>query len=426
MERLIDNALIYGGLIRVDQPHLIERYNQALNAFGLSATKCTEFVVDATGYSPEVAEDLEDDSYLDPHGVNRRFIILTPAQGDLPVIHLNFSSTTDLMRRFFTANAEAIKILTLKDVLYGEIEDSTYRVDDIDDILSIKRVRFALKTHNNLLEKSRRLTALVDRFNADDEAWRDNELLNEILALAKDCGDTRYNSIVPKHTEFEVASFWTRHFGGIYVFHDDNNETVVVGGMETSMPLASKRTSERYIYMSDHGAILNYLLESGRIEPLNPDWLGHSGILDLRLEIFTRMALAEQRPDSDLVWIGDVATNNWVHQNLHDLERDTAFNFMTRLRKAIKNGLIVNPDKYSATEKLMAIRANPDHRDALLVNQLLSEFVSFDFLTRFVVNKLAFYKDYELFNDSQRDYAVHVIKTRYFADKDELWQRLFG
>ena len=38
MERLIDNALIYGGLIRVNQPHLIERYNQALAGFGLPAT----------------------------------------------------------------------------------------------------------------------------------------------------------------------------------------------------------------------------------------------------------------------------------------------------------------------------------------------------------------------------------------------------
>ncbi len=426
MERLIDNALIYGGLVRVDQPHLIERYNHALVAFGLRPTKCTDFVIDATGFSPEVAEDLGDESYLDPHGVNRRFIILTPAQGDLPVIYLNFSSTTDLMRRFFETNAEAIKILTLKDVLYGEIEDSTYKVDDIDDILSIKRVRFALKTHNNLLEKSRRLTALVEQFQADDLAWKNNGLLNEILALAKDCGDTRYNSIVPQHTEFEVASFWTRHFGGVYVFHDDNNQTVVIGGMETPMPLASKRTTERYIHISDHDAVLDYLQETGRVEPLNPDWLERSGILDLRLEICTRMALSEQRPDTDLVWIGEVATNNWVHQNLTELERSHAFSFLTRLRKAIKNGLIINPDRFPASEKLMVLRANPDHHDHLLVNRFLSEFVPFDFLTRFVVNKLAFYTDYETFNDSQRDYAVHVIKNRYFADKDALWQRFYG
>ena len=33
------------------------------------------------------------------------------------------------MRKFYERNAEAIKILTLKDVIYGEIENSTYSVE---------------------------------------------------------------------------------------------------------------------------------------------------------------------------------------------------------------------------------------------------------------------------------------------------------
>ncbi len=425
MERLIDNALIYGGLIRIDQPHLVERYNQALTAFGLRKTKCKDFVIDATGFSPEVADDLGDEQYLDPLGVNRRFIILTPAQADQPVIYMNFSSTPDLMRAFFTANAEAIKILTLKDVLYGEIENSTYKVDDIDDILSIKRVRFSLRTHNQLLEKSHQLTRLVDRFNTEDDAWKNNQLLNGILELAKDCGDTRYNAIVPQHTDFEVASFWTRHFGGIYVFHDDDNDTVVIGNMTTPMPLASQRTDERIIDLSDHKKILDYLTQTGRLEPLNPDWLDNSGVLDRRLEIYTRMAMSKKRPTADLVWIGDVATNNWVHKNLAQLAKDDAFSFLTKLRKTIRNSQIINPDKFTATQMLMVQRAMPGHRDNMLVNRFLSELVPFDFLTRYIVNKLAFYKDYETFNSAQRDYAVHMIKTCYFADKQALWQRLF-
>ena len=39
MKRLLDNELIYGRLLAVDEPHLIERYNKALDAFGLPATK---------------------------------------------------------------------------------------------------------------------------------------------------------------------------------------------------------------------------------------------------------------------------------------------------------------------------------------------------------------------------------------------------
>ena len=425
MERLIDNALIYGGLFRVDQPHLVKRYNQALQAFGLRKTKCKDFMIDATGFSPEVAADLGDDSYLDPLGVNRRFIILSPAQRTLPVIYMNFSSTPDLMRSFFTANEEAIKILTLKDVIYGEIEDSTYRVDEIDDILAIKRVRFGLKTHNQLLEKSQRLTSLVERFETDEDSWKDNQLLNDILNLAKDCGDVRHNQLVPQEVEFQVASFWTRHLGGLYVFHDDDHETVVIGDMETAMPVNREDSGHRFIHISDHQAIYDYLLETDRLETLNPEWLDRSGILEQRLEICTRMALSEERPDADLVWLGDVATNNWVHQNIKKLERIDAFRFLSRLHRSLRQGIIIDPDKFSASELLMALRANYRHPDYLLVNRFLSEFVPFDFFTRFIVNKLSFYKDYETFNDAQREYAVHVIKTQYFTDKQAVWDKLF-
>ena len=42
MDLLRDNELIYGRLLPVDEPHLIERYNKALVAFGLQPTKLDE------------------------------------------------------------------------------------------------------------------------------------------------------------------------------------------------------------------------------------------------------------------------------------------------------------------------------------------------------------------------------------------------
>ena len=72
-------------MAHIDQPHLVERYNHALEAFGLPKTKRSTFRVDATGFSPEIAEEFKDEQYLDPLGVNRRFIIVTPEQALQPV-----------------------------------------------------------------------------------------------------------------------------------------------------------------------------------------------------------------------------------------------------------------------------------------------------------------------------------------------------
>jgi hypothetical protein len=75
MDLLRQNELIYGRLLPVDEPHLIARYNKALEAFGLKPTKLKKFEIDRTGFSPQVAEELTDPLYLDPNEVNRRFII---------------------------------------------------------------------------------------------------------------------------------------------------------------------------------------------------------------------------------------------------------------------------------------------------------------------------------------------------------------
>ncbi|MCC6206112.1 MAG: hypothetical protein IT533_14060, partial [Hyphomicrobiales bacterium] len=129
MDLLRDNELIYGRLLPIDQKHLIERYNKALAAFGLPATRLDKFEIDRTGFSPQIADELNDPLYLDPNEINRRFIILTPEQIDLPVVHTAFSNTSQLIYEFMTANQRAIDALTIKDVIYGEIEDSVSKVE---------------------------------------------------------------------------------------------------------------------------------------------------------------------------------------------------------------------------------------------------------------------------------------------------------
>jgi len=425
MERLIENALIYGSMVQIDQPHLVERYNQALSAFGLAATKRNAFSVDAMGFSPEIAQDLKNDEYLDPLGINRRFIIVSPEQADMPVVNISFSSTPDLMRAFYVENSEAIRNLTLKDVVYGEIEDASYRVDNLDDVLSIKRVKFKLHTHNGLLEKSKQLTGLIETFEAEGDAWQNDQLLSDIVNLARACGDIRYNQIAPQHMQFDARSFWTRHFDGIYVFHDEDDRVVVIGDPKQVQAEEARRPQDRFIAMTDHDAVLDYLKGTGRVEPLNLKWFGQSGIMDIRFGIFCRLQMSLQDAKLDPSAITDVEIDNWVHKNLSRLKKSKAFLQLHELHRGVLNGKQPDTASFDSEMVLMSVRANPDHDDWLLVNRFLSEFVTYDFLTRFIVNKQAFYRDYETFSDAHREYAVRLITAVYFPDKQELWSSLF-
>ena len=55
MELLREKSLIFGSLYTVNEPHMVERYNRALEGFGLPHTKLKEFQIDMTGFSPEIA-----------------------------------------------------------------------------------------------------------------------------------------------------------------------------------------------------------------------------------------------------------------------------------------------------------------------------------------------------------------------------------
>ena len=426
MERLIDNELMYGGMLRINQPHMIARYNAALAALGLPATKLASISVDATGYSPQVAEEFGDPHYLDPHGVNRRFIILSPDQGTLPVTNINFSYTTDLVHAFFRENDEALKILTLKDVVYGEIDNSTYRIGDLEDILSIKRVEFIVKTADKLLDKSHLLKTLIDKFESDHDSWRNDELIEEILELARACGDPRHNNLVPRRTKFEQRSFWTRHFGGIYVFHDeDSSGAVVIGEPDKPEFALGQHSLKRYLPLSAYEDIYTYLYVTDRVELWNAAWLDRSDILNLRIKQYVLAAMARAKPDMDLVSLDETVIKSWVRENFDKISEDGAFPFLTRMHKNAFNGSEINLDDVRPDLRFLTMRANPDHPDHWVVNRLLSEYVPFDFLTRFIVNKEAFYDDYQSFESKFRDYVVHAVTTTYFPEREAFLARMF-
>ena len=337
MERLIDNALIYGAMFPVDDPYLIKRYNTALKGFGLTETKLEKFVIDAAGYSPEVAKECKNEDYLNPHGINRRFIILSPEQESLPVVYNQFSSTYDLMMAFFRKNAESLRTLTLKDVVFGEIENSTFRIETIDDILSIHEVEFNVRTGGRIFEKAGELRELLDRFFAEKNSWQNNDLMNQILERGNLVGDIRYNNIVPRPTLLQLPPFWTRHFDGIYVFREINDNVTIIGNPETPEFLSSNHDNFKYVSFEDSETVYAFLKNSGRIAGFEPDWLKSSGLVDLRSEILVRSAMGKTNKKTDLNTLNPSQVRNWIHQNLDELSQDDTFGFLTKVQKSLLN-----------------------------------------------------------------------------------------
>lgn len=425
MDLLRDNELIYGRLLTVEEPHLIERYNKALVAFGLKPTKLEKFEIDRTGFSPQVAEELGDPLYLDPNEVNRRFVILTPSQIDLPVVHTAFSNTSQLVYEFMSKNQRAIDALTIKDVIYGEIEDSVAKVEDIEDLLSINQVEFRVLSAEDVLGKAAELGTLVDRLKQEPDAWRDDAMLNRMVELAKICGDIRENALVPDQVIFRHNAFWTSHFGGIYVFVDPDMTTVI---SDPSAPgfRRSRPWQVSYLSIRDADRVFRFLAATGRIELPRASWIETSGYLEHRAEMAVRALIRRAEPNRDLSGMSRVWLQTWIQSNVDLIARDGVFPFLNAAKREIAQYGQLKIEEVFPQHRFQVIRARADHPDAWLVNRLISDFVPADFVSRYVFNKQGFYKDYGGLNEVWRQHVVDMLKSTYLKDDVAFRQRLYG
>jgi len=422
---LRENDLIYGRLLTVDEPHLVERYNKAMTAFGLAPTKLESFRIDRTGFSPEIAEECGDDDYLDPNEVNRRFIILTPAQITLPVVHTAFSNTSQLMFEFMTRNQRAVDALTIKDVIYGEIEDSVSKVEDIEDLLSINQVEFKVLSAEGVLGKAAELGKLTDRLKQEPDAWRDDAMLSRMVELAKICGDIRENALVPDQVIFRHNAYWTSHFGGLYVFVDPDRTTVIADpaapGFRRSRPWQVS-----YLSIRDADAVFRFLASTGRIELPRASWIESSGYLEHRAEMVVRGLIRDAEPDRNLSELDKVWLQGWIHGHADLIAGDGNFPFLNAAKREIEQAGQLKIDEVFPQQRFLVVRARPDHPDAWLTNRLISDFVPSDFVSRYVFDKQGFYHDWDGFSPAWRRHVVDVLKTTYLKDKAGFRARLYG
>ena len=425
MKRLYDNELIYGRLLEISEPHLIDRYNTALKAFGFKPVKLEKFSVDQTGFSPEVAKFLGDQLYLDPLEVNRRFIILTPAQEELPVVHTAFSNTAQLMHEFFAGNSRAINALTIRDVIYGEIEDSVAEVRSIEDLLSIEDVQFKMQAGDGLLDKAAELRNLADRLTGEPDFWRDEAALTRMVELAKATGDIRENPLVPEKVVFRHDAYWTSHFGGLYVFLDEKLSTVIC---DPSAPgfRKSRPWQVSYIDKADYVRVFEFLANSGRLELPRDSWVTQSKYFEHRADMAVRSVIAKEAPQTDFAKIDAIWLQAWMNRNSRAIEANGAYPFLVAARRAIAQTGRLSVKDIPLELLFQTVRARPDHVDAWLTNRLISDYVPSDFVSMYVFNKESFYDFYEKQADNYRAHIVETLKALYLSDKAGLRARLYG
>lgn len=419
MMRLVERGLMYGNLFEVATPVLVERYNAALERLTGRRTSLESFHIDLSGFAPEIAEEFEDDKYLNPHGCNRQFILISVEQKRSPLLNMNFSTSRSILKRFIVENETALFALTSRDAVFGELMNSVYRISKAKHLLDIRKIRIEADTCERTIAKADELSKLVERFQIEPDGWWDDELISKMIELAQSAGDVKRYPVTLGKNEFQQKNFHTKHYNGAYVFRDTKRPAVICNNPKDDFldfPI------DAVLDMSNRSSIAVFLEENDLVEPL-------IDAKDLDAEDIIKQRL-------DFIMVEHLTSEGIKVESLsrHEL-RSLALRAKQQLPEEFDglNDLLRWLDQGGSKPKLApehpayfySIRAK-FHPDRDLVNMLLAELMPHDVLQLFISHKEAFYAAYAKWNDAKRAYVAEFLFEEYITDKAKARRDLFG
>ena len=419
MKRLIEKGLMFGNLVEVSSPQLIERYNRALKHLTGKTTALTDFHIDISGYSPEIGDELDDDLYLNPNGFNRQFILLTTSQKTAPLLNIKFSTSRGILQQFLEKNEAQLFALTARDAVAGELQGSVYEVSTPAKLLEMRQITVEADTIGGHVADAGQLAALIDRFRREPDGWRDDVLIAEMIELAKKTGDvTRVPINLPAMT-FQQPCFWTSHFDGLYVFR------------ELKFPGVISKKARNTLGNMPISPVMD-LAQRNQIA----DWLGRNGLVEpiVQARGMDAGAVIRQKMDFVLVDAADAlnieigdARRTELRKIAHRLGDSLPAEFLglSALLRWVEGGGDWPRITSEHPAYFYTLRATAG-RDRDLVNMLLAELSPMDVRQMFITHKELFYASYAKWSDRKRQYVADFLEREYVVDKQGARAALFG
>lgn len=406
--------------MKINQPTLVKRYNDALEAVCNKRIDLTEFHIDAAGFSPEVAKLLGDD-YLDTHHANQSFILISTKQIKLPLLDPSFTSYGAILRQFIKDNMKAISTLTALDSIYGELDNHMYKIKDFEQLIHIDHVDIKIDTPKKLISQKHNMDKLITKLmdERNEEAFLDNELLQGIADFASNIGDVRNNQMLPEVTRYPLDSFYTKHFGGIYILRNkldtcsDKDLTAIY--LDGNKP--NYRGSKRVKYVDGRckDEVFNFLKENKLIELMNESQLA---IRVESLESKMRVVLADFLYSNNL--LPEVCVANLNNQEVKAIIMDhydqlpKEFTVIEELVRSIKNNMFTQKNMiFDFDIYCFKIVSDTDVQPYMpLLNHLMVRYMPHSLLRKFIYNHALFMKDFEQFNERKQEYVKAYLCAR--------------
>ncbi len=426
MNLLIKHGLFGGGLITIDSPQLVNRYNTALKEIGLKTTKLKSFRIDGMGWSPEIAEELDDFYYLTHGGtVNPYAIIVTPKQFGKPLYAMHHSFDLEMLNSVFIHNSKQIEDITNEEAIWFLIDDGIEYYDLPSSLLLINSIKLAFNATNKLIEAAEHQKGLALRFFVEPLSWMDQKLIDMILESVNKYGDMRHRQILMYHMHFNgFTSYYTRSFGGVFVLREEqlHNKPILLCEDEKwqRLRIEMKDFETSFLLMSVGDQSKKLLIENDFLH-IDPEyWKRNLLRLELMKQYYLMKSLSkigmtihqvESLLDDKYFYQATVVAlrkNGDLHTKYDQLEK--FINYVKDPSIGMSFDIAVIADQVLTPNKKVLSKQSQE-----VLWRYLARVRNSDVLMNYAMEKELFFKRYLNWDETMKYWAVKMLSNNYFT-----------
>ncbi|WP_296316779.1 DUF6638 family protein [Winogradskyella sp. UBA3174] len=389
---------------------LVERYNKCLKTLGFSETKLTSFSIDGVGWSPEVAEEKNDVQYLNHGDANPHGIIISPLQKGKPVYLPFHSFDREMMQQVFRTHGQKINDITRDSAICIDFDQDIDVFYEPLDVLKYDDVSITFRLIDNLEGKQKEQLRLIEKFKTGNN-FIDEAIHKELLDSAATYGDLRDRDLSLHALQYSTSSFFTRAFDGVYLLRDFIKPIVVFERMEVYKEAIKDTIHDVLIYHISQPELVDKLKDHIIIQCDLESIIKTPNYDRIKKFELNRFLKDTEHPVKDILnnnvlfksYLNkiDIKTRKQVmgvELYLEKLERSNAFKVEDMVEQSLYFALHQPHSSLSA-----------EHRD--LIHKLLINISPKDVLFLYWYDKEQFYKSYETWDNSFRDWVIECISN---------------
>ncbi|WP_046758430.1 DUF6638 family protein [Kordia jejudonensis] len=409
MEKLKRSELFGAALVPVTGA-LVERYNKCLSFIGTAPTKLRSFHIDALGWSPEIADEKDDFLYLNSGEANPNAIILSPKQNEKPAYTPFHSFDRGIMDLVFKEQKDAIKDITRDAAICVDLDQYIDAFYEPEDLLKYSEISIDFSIVDDLYSIQQKQLKLVEEFK-EDHNFLNESLHLKILASARKHGDLRTRTLEMKSMSFTTNSFYTKAFGGVFVFRRNGIGKNILIFESKEMADKVEKTLKTEAFHIEDGRFYSALAVEKMIV-LDPE---HS-VLSGYYERVQKIIFAKQIKDATHSLHEILENNNVYKRYLNRLSADTRKQLMV-LERLKTNAKKVNALDIEGglTPEVLACIQIPAPELSMEAQELVWKLIVKtapykDPLFLYWYDKETFYSEYTNWDESYQDWVIKLIK----------------